>query len=1631
MKKKKWPYVWGALCCLMSVSAIGQIHSNSCDTLTAGWIYTNSGGGIQKPNYWLLEDGDTIVSEAFNVSSYSMGTVLSFKVGTFGSGSTLNGCFVDYSTDNGVTWNTAQTFTSAIPTSSTYISSGNFNISASSSTQFKLRFRKSNTGGRDVRLDDISFFVCTPATITTPPSNQLVVTEGTATFTVAGTSDSWSWEVNDGNGWQSITNGGVYSGAATASLFISQPPDSMSGYQYRATAHQSCSNTDSVSSAATLTVGYLPSFKLVTDTAALVAGKKYVIAKHSNGIYALGMQQTNNRAVATTNYALSNIFPGMISFQPSTQDTNTTTGFELTLDTGNIPHTWALYDSLNNGYLYTPSSSNNYLQTTTMLDSNGSWSISFSGEVAHITANGSNRPHLRQNNSGGNGQGLFSCYGSSTSVNDIYLYRQAYKITYDANGGTNVPLAHYEFDDSNRVLADAGSIYKTGYTFNGWNTQANGSGTHYNAGATNYTMAAHDTLLYAEWLNGAPALNLTGNGTPATSYAYKGFTNVALFGFELSANGNIDFTSASITTGGNATGNDLSNFRLYYDVNSNGAWDTSDVLIGGAGIALANPLVFNVSGQTAFSAARRYLLVADVSAFAVTGHTFSASMTANDMTTTGSNNGSASGNVQTIRPQSTDYFRTIAGGNWNNPAIWESTPDSITWSAATVAPLQQDVQAVIIRDSVMVNSPVTIDQLVIENGALLICDTIGLVIANGVGIDVEVKSGGVFAYYKVPDYTNNSDVRIRTGATLRMLGSGMTDSAQGVNSVAHVYEDASVLEWANNASNAGTPSSINVTFFPHVNAATVPIFRFSAPAGSWGSNTPTTVNGKLEIAGGITLKLQHAGTKTFRNGITGAGRLNQNGAGTILINGGTAELGDSGTIALTANGMRIDSNTVVVLSADKLIEGTGTLTIATGSDLVINGHVLQLDNAALAGGGTLSGSRSSELKITNTAADTSPFGTVKMNMSKPDTSNALAVLETERNLTIGTALSIYSRVDVGQNATLTTGGNLTLKSDSSATARVDDLSDNGGGAINGEVTVERHLPSHRAWRLIAPSVASTTQSIHDSWQEGGVSGAALPGYGVWITRPGANPATDGYDASSNGTSLQYWDAVGNTFTTPSNTDVTKPTDYGGAYSLFVRGDRTVTGTGSFVPTTLRVKGNIYSGNVSTGVMGPDFSFIPNPYPSSIDYEAIAGTAGDKYYVWDVRLGSIGAYRTVERTAPYTYQETPSGGTQHVANSVRYIQSGQAFFIPGSNAGGPSVPISFNENMKTASVPTGIHVFKTTNGAEEIAVNLNKISATDTLLADGLRIKYDVAFDSAITTEDIGKRNNINENLSVHQNGIDLVVTKLPLPAINDTVQFRFWNPSLSSYRLSFEANNISSFSGIYLLDNYLNTLTSINTSGNSIYDFTVTNVSGSYHPLRFALVFSPGAPLPVDGIVLYGKTEGKTALLNWTVQHENDVHHYEVQHSSDAGKTFTNIGTLTAKANNSSPASYAYKDENMGEGNNLYRIKSVATKGEAVYSNALSLFYKEALREKNITVFPNPVSGNILNIRFHNLAEGAYAIALYSATGTLISKAVVSHSGNTAFHTLSLDAKTAAGVYKVKVMNLRTGVAYTQSIQVQ
>jgi uncharacterized repeat protein (TIGR02543 family) len=90
---------------------------------------------------------------------------------------------------------------------------------------------------------------------------------------------------------------------------------------------------------------------------------------------------------------------------------------------------------------------------------------------------------------------------------DATLYAQwtanTYAVTYDGNtatGGT-VPVdpgSPNATDSSVTVLGNTGALVKAGFSFAGWNTAANGSGTAYGPGAT-FTMPPAAVTLFAQW----------------------------------------------------------------------------------------------------------------------------------------------------------------------------------------------------------------------------------------------------------------------------------------------------------------------------------------------------------------------------------------------------------------------------------------------------------------------------------------------------------------------------------------------------------------------------------------------------------------------------------------------------------------------------------------------------------------------------------------------------------------------------------------------------------------------------------------------------------------------------------------------------------------------------------------------------------------------------------------------------------------------------------------------------------------------------------------------------------------------------------------------------------------------------
>ncbi|MBL8025619.1 MAG: SUMF1/EgtB/PvdO family nonheme iron enzyme [Fibrobacteres bacterium] len=76
----------------------------------------------------------------------------------------------------------------------------------------------------------------------------------------------------------------------------------------------------------------------------------------------------------------------------------------------------------------------------------------------------------------------------------------SYTVTYNGNGNTSgsVPSTQTKMQGVTLTIAtNTGNLVRSGYTFTGWNTEANGTGTDYAVGAL-YTADVSDTL-YAKW----------------------------------------------------------------------------------------------------------------------------------------------------------------------------------------------------------------------------------------------------------------------------------------------------------------------------------------------------------------------------------------------------------------------------------------------------------------------------------------------------------------------------------------------------------------------------------------------------------------------------------------------------------------------------------------------------------------------------------------------------------------------------------------------------------------------------------------------------------------------------------------------------------------------------------------------------------------------------------------------------------------------------------------------------------------------------------------------------------------------------------------------------------------------------
>lgn len=306
-----------------------------------------------------------------------------------------------------------------------------------------------------------------------------------------------------------------------------------------------------------------------------------------------------------------------------------------------------------------------------------------------------------------------------------------------------------------------------------------------------------------------------------------------------------------------------------------------------------------------------------------------------------------------------DYFRSNATGTWATAANWQSSHDNSTWITATLSPTSSANTITIQSGNVItISVSVTIDQVVVSG--TLNCGVAAIPVSNGTGDDIIVQSGGVLIYSVssgTPSFATNATVRVNSGGILRVQAGGMTANGAGVNNgTTHFYDDGAYLEYdvSTNFSASG------VTYFPGQGASSVPTFRVTSTfAGSnIGGSSNTIINGLFESNASFTFT--GSGTKTFRNGISGTGNLDQNGAGQFIINGASAVL-SGGSLTLSSSGLSVNSSANI--TASKVIAGTGPLSKQGSGTLTLSG-------ANTYTGGTTISAGTVELGAANVLANT-------------------------------------------------------------------------------------------------------------------------------------------------------------------------------------------------------------------------------------------------------------------------------------------------------------------------------------------------------------------------------------------------------------------------------------------------------------------------------------------------------------------------------------------------------------------------------------------------------------------------------------------------------------------------------------
>ena len=317
------------------------------------------------------------------------------------------------------------------------------------------------------------------------------------------------------------------------------------------------------------------------------------------------------------------------------------------------------------------------------------------------------------------------------------------------------------------------------------------------------------------------------------------------------------------------------------------------------------------------------------------------------------------------------------------------------------------------------------------------------------------------------------------------------------------------------------------------------------------------------------------------------------------------------------------------------------------------------------------------------------------------------------------------------------------------------------------------------------------------------------------------------------------------------------------------------------------------------------------------------------------------------------------------------------------------------------IPAGQH--------SNLRINLYKLNANSTLLADGTYADFNDHYSPNVTMEDVLKFSNINEMVGLLRNNKLLALERRPTPGAGDTIFLKLNKTTQRSYRFELEAANLNKDNLIgFIEDKFLKKSVPLNLNGQSTVDFNITADAASAAADRFIITFR--SAVTFTGI--------KANILNadvaveWNVTNEYSIKEYEIERSID-GINFTKIASKLSSGNSHSVGLYDWLDVAPLPGYYYYRVRSVSEFAASAYSDIVKAKINKSTPA--IYVFPNPVIENNIQLQMNNIPQGVYYIRLINSRGQEIINKLINHPPGTSTEQIKPGIKLLPGIYQLQL----------------